>query len=161
MFFEFESVQRMVSTSAGALPPNILTAMTEIQNQGPEYESDLEFIESLHFPGIKARQLGIKDAQFKTFDWILEPEEYLKHPKQSTEEPQNPQARGGQCSTKQKHIGAFANWLEKEDGIFWIQSKPGCGKSTLMKFICSNSRTERRLHVWASPKRLAIARYFF
>jgi hypothetical protein len=156
MLFEVESIQKMVSISTSVLPPKIVTAIREIHDRGPEYESDLEFLESLHFPGIKARQMSIKDAQYKTFDWILEPKKYLDmdgtgHPNQPTEERQKPQAQ----------VGAFANWLEKEDGIFWIHGKPGCGKSTLMKFICSNPKTESRLHLWASPKRLVIARYFF
>lgn len=142
MLFELESVQKMVSASAGVIPQSIVTAMREIQEQGPEYESDLEFLESLHFPDIKARERGVKNAQFKTFEWILEPE-------------------GSQGSTEKVNFGAFANWLEKEDRIFWIHGKPGCGKSTLMKFVCSNPKTEERLRVWASPKKLAIAHYFF
>jgi hypothetical protein len=159
MLFELESVQKMVSTSAGIIPPNIVTAMRKIQDQGPEYESDLEFLESLHFPDIKARERGVKNAQFKTFEWILEPEKYRLE--QRAVRRQKPLARGGQGSTEQRNFDAFASWLEKEDRIFWIHGKPGCGKSTLMKFVCSNPKTEKKLRVWASPKKLAIAHYFF
>ncbi|ROV97210.1 hypothetical protein VSDG_04797 [Cytospora chrysosperma] len=40
----------------------------------------------------------------------------------------------------------FFDWLqEDEDSLFWIHGKPGSGKSTLMKFIAKNPRTEEHI----------------
>lgn len=32
----------------------------------------------------------------------------------------------------------FASWLQTDQEIFWIKRKPGCGKLTMMKFICDD-----------------------
>ncbi|CEL04889.1 hypothetical protein ASPCAL06013 [Aspergillus calidoustus] len=49
----------------------------------------------------------------------------------------------------------FLSWLRSpaDGGIFWIQGKPGSGKSTLMKFLCtSTDRIEQCLHKFATAK---------
>ncbi|CEF76538.1 unnamed protein product [Fusarium graminearum] len=40
---------------------------------------------------------------------------------------------------------SFTLWLQSDNPLFWIQGKPGSGKSTLMKFIIENKNTERLL----------------
>ncbi|KAF4549767.1 Hypothetical protein D9617_20g028230 [Elsinoe fawcettii] len=35
----------------------------------------------------------------------------------------------------------FSSWLRDSRGIYWIQGKPGCGKSTLMKLARDDART--------------------
>ncbi|KAI9150643.1 hypothetical protein HJFPF1_10418 [Paramyrothecium foliicola] len=55
----------------------------------------------------------------------------------------------------------FTDWLQYGSGIFWINGKPGSGKSTLMKFVVKDDRTQQLLHDW---KRGAIeiqAHFFF
>lgn len=42
---------------------------------------------------------------------------------------------------------SFATWLEGGDGIYWISSKAGSGKSTLMKFLQRDRRTTKFLGV--------------
>jgi putative ribosome biogenesis GTPase RsgA len=37
---------------------------------------------------------------------------------------------------------SLAQWLSTEAGIFWIQGKPGSGKSTLMNYLKGHSRTK-------------------
>ena len=36
------------------------------------------------------------------------------------------------------------SWLQKERGIFWIEGKPGCGKSTIMKAVWLHTQTEAK-----------------
>lgn len=55
----------------------------------------------------------------------------------------------------------FVDWVKNEEGVFWVQGKPGSGKSTLMKFIAFNDRTVDCLRHWAAGKRICIARFFF
>lgn len=43
----------------------------------------------------------------------------------------------------------FMNWLSTGRGIFHIYGKLGSGKSTLMKYLCDNPRTESELRKWA------------
>ncbi|KAL4881960.1 hypothetical protein BJY04DRAFT_187745 [Aspergillus karnatakaensis] len=108
-----------------------MEALWTVQQEGPTFKDNLDFVRSLHFQGIQARQKGIKDAHAETFDWILD----------------------------DRH--SFSRWLEQDKGIFWIHGKPGSGKSTLMKFICREPTTFQRLQKWAAPKKLAIANFFF
>jgi hypothetical protein len=39
----------------------------------------------------------------------------------------------------------FRDWLQNDRGIYWIQGKPGSGKSTLMKFLHTDKRTSEWL----------------
>ncbi|KAF5667102.1 hypothetical protein FHETE_5805 [Fusarium heterosporum] len=43
------------------------------------------------------------------------------------------------------HWDTFSSWLRSSDSIFWVQGKPGSGKSTLMKFIIGNDNTKKLL----------------
>ncbi|KAL9016862.1 MAG: hypothetical protein Q9185_005812 [Variospora sp. 1 TL-2023] len=58
----------------------------------------------------------------------------------------------------------FLEWLQASDGLgrrpFWIQGKPGSGKSTLMKFAIRNPRTLKAL---AGPRaeKWTFSGYFF
>lgn len=55
----------------------------------------------------------------------------------------------------------YLPWLENGDGIFWITGKAGSGKSTLMKYICDDSRTRKALQSWANGRKLFIASHYF
>ncbi|KAF4340301.1 Pfs NB-ARC and ankyrin domain protein [Fusarium beomiforme] len=71
-------------------------------------------LKSLGFRQIDARHENIRNAHAKTCRWILKRAEYL-------------------------------DWLNPDKihehhGFLWIKGKPGAGKSTLMKFVLSNSR---------------------
>ncbi|KAF3006962.1 hypothetical protein E8E14_004380 [Neopestalotiopsis sp. 37M] len=57
--------------------------------------------------------------------------------------------------------GHFRTWLESGKGIFWISGKPGAGKSTLMKYIDNNSRTQGYLDNWAAPSKAIIVAHYF
>ncbi|KAL2694890.1 hypothetical protein Neosp_001479 [[Neocosmospora] mangrovei] len=57
--------------------------------------------------------------------------------------------------------GSFVDWLSHGRGVFHIAGKPGSGKSTLMRFLCYDPRTEERLQQWAAGRRVVRANYFF
>ncbi|EEU37936.1 uncharacterized protein NECHADRAFT_54673, partial [Fusarium vanettenii 77-13-4] len=57
--------------------------------------------------------------------------------------------------------GSFVDWLSHGRGVFHIAGKPGSGKSTLMRFLCYDPRTEERLEQWAAGSRVVRANYFF
>ncbi|ETS74270.1 hypothetical protein PFICI_14136 [Pestalotiopsis fici W106-1] len=52
-------------------------------------------------------------------------------------------------------------WLQKGTGLFWINGKPGSGKSTLMKFIVQDSRTDDLLSDWRTSAVQIRAAFFF
>ncbi|KUJ11274.1 uncharacterized protein LY89DRAFT_674608 [Mollisia scopiformis] len=44
---------------------------------------------------------------------------------------------------------------------YWINGKAGSGKSTLMKFVVDDCRTEEALRRWAGDKQLLVVNFFF
>jgi hypothetical protein len=55
----------------------------------------------------------------------------------------------------------IAPWLKGKDPIFWISGKAGSGKSTLMKYLIHDRKTELSLQTWSGSRRLVVASYFF
>jgi len=50
-------------------------------------------------------------------------------------------------------------WLHSGEGVYWISGKAGCGKSTLMKFLCRNPETSQALPTNLSN--ICVAGFFF
>jgi hypothetical protein len=55
----------------------------------------------------------------------------------------------------------FRPWLEGSDGAFWIEGKPGSGKSTMMKMLSESPRTREILDTWSGVNRLVTSSAFF
>jgi hypothetical protein len=55
----------------------------------------------------------------------------------------------------------FRTWLEGSDDAFWIEGKPCCGKSTMMKMLSESPRTHEILNTWSGANRLVISSVFF
>jgi hypothetical protein len=92
----------------------------------------------LRFPGMEERSQRIVEAHQRTFEWIYH----------------DPKVSGGQWSN-------FVQWLQMESTPYWITGHPGSGKSSLMKFIREDQRTQDCLTKWAAPKKLVTAAFFF
>lgn len=56
---------------------------------------------------------------------------------------------------------SFMDWMQSHRQLFWISGKPGSGKSTLIKFLVKNPKTQVCLKNWAGERNLFIASYFF
>ncbi|KAL9045199.1 MAG: hypothetical protein Q9214_001726, partial [Letrouitia sp. 1 TL-2023] len=52
-------------------------------------------------------------------------------------------------------------WLSKQWGVFWIQGRPGSGKSTAMKFLLHHPRTMESLNMTAGTVDWKLAGVFF
>ncbi|KAH8884938.1 hypothetical protein GQ53DRAFT_616473, partial [Thozetella sp. PMI_491] len=77
-----------------------------------------QFLISLRFDQLDSRQLNIRNAHSKTCKWILNNVEYTGWLDQSTQ--------------------------GEHHGLLWIKGHPGTGKSTLMKFVVSDTRRKLR-----------------
>ena len=51
------------------------------------------------------------------------------------------------------------DWLRSDDPVFWIQGKPGSGKSTLMKYLIEHERTKSLVSKTSIP--IFLISYFF
>uniref|UniRef100_A0A0D2YIY7 NACHT domain-containing protein n=1 Tax=Fusarium oxysporum (strain Fo5176) TaxID=660025 RepID=A0A0D2YIY7_FUSOF len=54
---------------------------------------------------------------------------------------------------------SFNSWLQSDDKLFYIQGKPGSGKSTLVKFILDQEQTKDLVQRWSPDA--TILSYFF
>ncbi|KAH7240047.1 uncharacterized protein BKA55DRAFT_596672 [Fusarium redolens] len=54
---------------------------------------------------------------------------------------------------------SFNSWLQSDDQLFYIQGKPGSGKSTLVKFILDQNQTHDLAKRWSADA--TILSYFF
>lgn len=98
---------------------------------------ELEFLQYLHFGEISERQGGIAKAYQETFEWIYKPPEL------------------------DQNWSSFTNWLSHEQETYWIAGKPGSGKSTLMRFLELDKRTNEYLRVWSGDCQLLTAGFYF
>lgn len=91
----------------------------------------VDLIKGLFLPVLEHRFEKIETASPGTFDWIFE----------------DPDLN-------------FVSWLRNNTGAYWIRGKPGSGKSTLMKYLRTDSRTSDLLNTW-KPINLQIDAWFF
>ncbi|KAI0111217.1 hypothetical protein GGR51DRAFT_70517 [Nemania sp. FL0031] len=117
-------------------PPNlpVLTTLRKDTRQSAEKI----ILNSLWYPSIRDREETISKAHAKTFQWVFE----------------DPKTAG-------KPWDSFANFLRGDQPIFWMTGKPGCGKSTLMKFINRSPKTRVLLRDWARERELILISYYF
>ncbi|KAL8878514.1 MAG: hypothetical protein Q9198_003688 [Flavoplaca austrocitrina] len=99
------------------------------------------FRASLFFPDIEAREDEIHEAFEGTCKWVFDPPTIAE------------------SDSKKWHN--FREWLETGQDVYWINGKPGAGKSTLMKYIVDEPRTARYLSGWEPNTDLIIATFFF
>ena len=102
-----------------------------------------ELISSLAFRGMYSREDALsnpfKSAIEGTCDWIFDPG----------------------ASSENRSTG-FEDWLkisQADAPLFYIEGKPGSGKSTLMKFVTTQVTLLSQLATWTS-KPLAVVKYF-
>ena len=131
-------------------------------------EARRKFKDSLFFPEILARQEQISDAHLGTCRWIF---------CAADSNPGGLQGEGRTDISSNEELAQridwradderlprwsnFVDWLENGEGVYWINGKPGSGKSTLMNFITSEDRTKELLTNWSKSGNLIMIRFFF
>ena len=97
-----------------------------------------DFLSSLSFGEMYKRQEEITPAHRETFRWVLDRD-------------------------KSSYLGnaSLVNWLERGDGIFWMEGKPGSGKSTLMNFVHHESATQQYLRAWVNNAAISMPSFYF
>ncbi|KAI3327323.1 hypothetical protein HD806DRAFT_389534 [Xylariaceae sp. AK1471] len=124
-----------VSRSPSPKPP---VALTSFHDEKAREAAESIILNSLWYSSIRDREETISEAHAETFRWIFE----------------DPKTAG-------KPWDSFVNFLTGHSSSFWITGKPGSGKSTLMKFINQNPRTQILLEQWAGEGALIKASYYF
>jgi hypothetical protein len=114
---------------------SFVTRLDELLRQIPYQKRINKILKSLYFQQIKERVSEIQEAHENTFGWS-----FGEHPRANIEA-----------------------WMKSKDSdsLYWVCGNAGSGKSTMMKFLLSDSRTTDALNEWAAPRRLIIASHFF
>ena len=129
-----QSQSRKPSENASnGLPGRLETLAAKVKAVSKEQH----ILSGLHFWAMKMREASITEAHERTFEWIFEDQPVS-----------GPQVK-------------FKEWLNYGHGIYWIAGKAGSGKSTLMKYLVSEPRTQSILQAWAGNEALVIAKFFF
>ncbi|KAM7195871.1 NACHT nucleoside triphosphatase [Rhypophila sp. PSN 637] len=141
-----EDVQQL-SISPSAEVERISRQIEALSNVIAQLQTDMQrtrqlqgLLKVLKSESLEFRMESISTAHTRTFEWVLDSE------KDDCSNPTN-----------------FTSWLQNADTreIFWVRGKPGSGKSTLMKFLCNDSRTLEHLRDWAGEQNsLVIDKHF-
>lgn len=97
-------------------------------------------LDQIWFRVMSDRQASVRSPHYGTLDWVLE----------STEE--------ARLRAKWDNL---CEWLQNGTGIYWISGKAGSGKSTLMKHIYVQDKTNDLLRRWAAGGQYLKADFFF
>ena len=122
-----------------------------------------KFMGGLRFNEIDSRSDAIVDAESYTFEWLfgVDSREISHKTKDKPSEPPHTEAQD--TDAKAASRPGFASWLQSDHSLYWITGVPGCGKSTLMKYLASHKQTTQGLQSWAGPdtKVVAASCYFW
>jgi len=106
----------------------------------PDYVH-MKLLEWLRFPSIDDRRDAITEAHQDTFQWVLSPASSTRYSRFPGSD--------------------FVEWLQKGSGVYWIQGKMGCGKSTLMRYVTDHETTKNHLLKWANGQTVRCPSYYF
>ncbi|KAI4643332.1 uncharacterized protein J4E79_011272 [Alternaria viburni] len=106
-------------------------------------EAQHQIRRGLSFELMRYREEAIMPANSETFQWLLS----------------GRATSSAELTTRARET--FLQWLSSGSGIFHICGKPASGKSTMMKFLYNDRRTQERLVSWAGSSKLVRARFFF
>lgn len=138
-----------------------------------------QLLGSLKYAGVNQRRNSISPNYPKTFSWIFKSyrtEHDVDDDSTSDEVTDSESSESSEASHQhtdsthsqrtvysKSHVGVrwddFTEWLESDKDLYWISGKPASGKSTIMKFIITHSKTLKALRKWRSQ--ISLLSHFF
>ncbi|KAI0546735.1 hypothetical protein F4679DRAFT_556837 [Xylaria curta] len=112
--------------------------------------SELAILDMLHFPDMHERFDTISDAHEETLQWLFDATD-------SNDDSDD----GDGYDARRRASYDFVTWLQQGSEFFHVSGKPGSGKSTLMKYICSHQKLDDHLKVWCQGAELSRGQFFF
>ncbi|KAI0551787.1 hypothetical protein F4679DRAFT_582245 [Xylaria curta] len=138
---ELVQLRNQILDSISAMPirgSSIHQAESELDDEAAHKAAERHILRLLWYSSIRSREDSISENYANTFQWIF----------------RDPKTTGTPWDS-------FVNFLKGDTPTYWITGKPGCGKSTLMKFISNEPETQEFLSQWAGTRNLIMASYYF
>lgn len=115
-------------------------------------DANREILQSLQFPDMLHRQQTIDPPAEGTFEWVFTGESpYQKQPAKYKD------LRDIDLDRR----GRLLRWFSSDEPLFWINGKPGSGKSSLMCYLANDDRTMKALESRSSEHTVHIVKFFF
>ncbi|KAI0465578.1 hypothetical protein F4859DRAFT_376992 [Xylaria cf. heliscus] len=128
-----------ISTSTSPHATHLPQDAGAVLNEATRLQAERSILNSLWYPSMHSREESISETFTDTFKWVFE----------------DPKTTG-------KPWDNLVDFLKGDASrAYWITGKPGCGKSTLMKFVCDSPITQGLLEQWAGKRYLIKAFYYF
>ncbi|KAH8680566.1 hypothetical protein BX600DRAFT_941 [Xylariales sp. PMI_506] len=143
-------------------------------NFGEKRKASCErLLTSLKFPGMNERRQQVTESYPETFQWAFgdadsrEGDEYIKNYKNKSDgqdKLESPSLRKYQISSDygihNTPWDSLGDWLRSDYSLYWISGKPGSGKTTLVKYFVTNTRTKLALDSW-NNRTFILSRFFW
>ncbi|KAI0485291.1 hypothetical protein GGR56DRAFT_617528 [Xylariaceae sp. FL0804] len=126
----FTAKSELILTQLDTVKDNVMSESLRRQTEGQRER----LFKTLEFDEMNARESSIEAASPETVSYIFPEHQHLSD-----------------CH--------FEKWLQSGQPLFWVNGKPGSGKSVLMKSLIHNPKTAAALSVWFPSAH--IYQYFF
>ncbi|PTB49363.1 hypothetical protein M431DRAFT_9957 [Trichoderma harzianum CBS 226.95] len=126
----------------------VIQSINDAQSTAYSEAKKDRLLRSLKYASMNTRRTELKPAHKATYVSIFDSLDANKEPD------------GAPASSSAAAWRRFVQWLQSERRVFWIQGKPGAGKSTLMKFLLQHENTQKGVDKW-SPNTLILSHFFW
>ena len=109
-------------------------------------------LESLRHPDMLIRQQEISPPAAGTYEWVFTGESPYQD---------DPDIDKDILSADLECRNKLLHWFSTDESLFWINGKPGSGKSSLMSFVANDKRTSQALESWAGQRSVHVIKFFF
>jgi hypothetical protein len=111
-----------------------------------------EILGTLRYPDMLTRQQEISPPAPGTYEWIFTGESPYQN---------DPDIDKDFLSADLERREKLLHWFSTDESLFWINGKPGSGKSSLMSFLANDERTLQELDSWSGQRPVHIIKFFF
>ncbi|KAI9167865.1 Dehydrogenase RED2 [Paramyrothecium foliicola] len=166
-----------------AVKTHVTTELRNIQMAAAAEVQDQRFLHGLKFPEMNKRLNDITPADETTFTRIFRSYDTVANRRtasglelisaQDDAAASQPHENHLDSASVSSSIGlvpdtreidmvwqTFVEWLRSDEPFFWIQGKPGSGKSTLIKFLINHESTQALLDQW-KPGTMIMSHFFW
>jgi hypothetical protein len=111
-----------------------------------------EILGTLRYPDMLVRQQEISPPVPGTYEWVFTGESPYQN---------DPDIDKYLLSADLERREKLLHWFSTDESLFWINGKPGSGKSSLMSFLANDERTLQALDSWSGQRSVHIIKFFF